>query len=188
MKNQMSKVKQICVCAICIALCYVLPVAFHAIGLGGVLSPMHIPVLLCGLVCGGGWGALCGLLGPVLSSLLSGMPPMMMLTRMIPELCIYGLAAGLAMRLVRTGKVAADVYISLAIAMLLGRVAGGIASVIFYTVTTGTYSFAMWATSYFVESVPGIVAHLALVPVLYFVLVGSRVIPARYIYEEASNG
>lgn len=188
MKNTMTKIKKICVCAICIALCYVLPIAFHAVGLGSILSPMHIPVLLCGLVCGGTWGFLCGIAGPVLSSLLSGMPPLMMLTRMIPELCIYGLAGGLSMRLIRTGKMAADVYISLVIAMLLGRVAGGIASVIFYTVTTGTYSFAMFAASYFVESVPGIVAHLALVPVLYFVLVGSRVIPARYVREEASNG
>ena len=35
--------------------------------------------LLCGIVCGGGYGLLCGILGPILSSLLSGMPPMMML-------------------------------------------------------------------------------------------------------------
>lgn len=40
--------------AVCVALCVVLPMALHAIPKGGVLfSPMHLPVLLCGLVCGG---------------------------------------------------------------------------------------------------------------------------------------
>ena len=39
--------------ALCVALCVVLPMALHAIPKGGVLfSPMHLPVLLCGLVCG----------------------------------------------------------------------------------------------------------------------------------------
>lgn len=141
--TKMTSVKKICICAICIALCYVLPVAFHAVGLGSVLSPMHIPVLLCGLICGGGYGLICGILGPVLSSLVSGMPPLMMLTRMIPELCVYGLAGGLAMNWVRTGKSVADVYLSLVIAMVAGRIVGGIASAVFYTVTAGVYSLQL---------------------------------------------
>ena len=57
----MSKIKKACICAICIALCYVLPVALHSFALGSILSPMHIPVLLCGLVCGGFYGAFCGI-------------------------------------------------------------------------------------------------------------------------------
>ena len=69
----MSKIKKACICAICIALCYVLPVALHSFGLGSILSPMHIPVLLCGLVCGGFYGAFCGIAGPIVSSILSGM-------------------------------------------------------------------------------------------------------------------
>ena len=52
--EKMSSVKKICLCAICVAMCYVLPIAFHAVGLGKVFSPIHIPVLLCGLICGGG--------------------------------------------------------------------------------------------------------------------------------------
>ena len=175
-----SVIKRITVCAMCTALCYVLPVAFHAIGLGSILSPMHIPVLLCGLVCGGGYGALCGLVGPVLSSLLSGMPPMLMLLRMVPELVIYGLAGGLAMGFIRTGKATADVYISLVIAMVAGRIAGGIATAIFYATTSGVYSIALWAGSYFVEALPGIAAHLVLVPLLVLTLTKARVIPVRY--------
>ncbi len=178
--KQMSSVKRITLCAVCIALCYVLPIAFHGIALGSILSPMHIPVLLCGLICGGGYGFLCGILGPIVSHLLSGMPPMLMLVRMVPELCIYGLVGGLAMKYVRTGRNTADIYISLVIAMIAGRIVGGIATAIFYTVTSGVYSIALWATSYFIEGIPGIVAHLILVPVLALTLYKARLVPARY--------
>lgn len=178
--KEMSTAKRISLCAMCIALCYVLPIAFHAIGLGSALSPMHIPVLLCGVICGGWSGLLCGIIGPVLSSLLSGMPPVVMLVRMIPELCVYGLAGGLCMRFIHTGKAAGDLYISLAVAMLAGRIVGGIASTIFYTVTTGVYSIALWFGSYFVDLLPGIVAHLIIVPVLVFTLTKAKLIPCRY--------
>lgn len=182
----MTTVKRTTLCAMCIALCYVLPIAFHAVGLGGILSPMHIPVLLCGLVCGPISGLICGIIGPCLSSLLSGMPPMMMLVRMIPELCFYGLAGGLMMKL-RSGRTVVDVYASLAVALIAGRIAGGIASAVFYTVTTGVYSIGLWVTSYFVEAVPGIAAHLILVPVLYATLERSRVIPARYDHTHSKG-
>lgn len=181
--NKMSQVKRLCICAVCIALCYVLPIAFHSVGLGSVLSPMHIPVLLCGLLCGGGYGLLCGLTGPVLSALVGSMPPLAMLPRMIPELCAYGLATGLCMKWIHTRKAVADVYISLFVAMLFGRIVGGVASAIYFTVTTGSYSLLLWATGYFAESLPGIVAHLVLVPVLVFTLQKARVIPARYPKE-----
>ncbi len=173
--------KRITLCAVCIALCYALPLAFHSVGLGSVLSPMHIPVLLCGLVCGGGSGLLCGLLGPILSSLLSGMPPVPMLMRMIPELCVYGLVSGIVMKRIRTGALTADVYVSLAVAMVAGRIVGGIATAIFFTVTSGVYSLPLWFASYFTESIPGIVAHLVLVPVLVLALHKARLIPRRYI-------
>ena len=176
----MSSSKRTTLCAVCIALCYVLPIAFHSVGLGSILSPMHIPVLLCGLVCGGGAGLLCGLIGPVLSSLLSGMPPMLMLVRMIPELGVYGLVAGIVMKKLHTGSHAKDVYISLIAAMIAGRIVGGIATTVFYAVTSGVYSLALWFASYFAESIPAIVIHLVLVPVLVFSLQKARLIPSRY--------
>jgi hypothetical protein len=64
--------------------------------------------------------------------------------------------------------------------MIAGRIVGGIASAIFFTVTSGVYSLGLWFASYFAESVPGIVAHLILVPVLVFSLQKARLIPARY--------
>lgn len=178
----MSKIKKACICAICIALCYVLPVALHSFGLGSILSPMHIPVLLCGLVCGGFYGAFCGIAGPIVSSILSGMPPVTMLFSMIPELLVYGLATGLLMKWVHTGKLLSDVYISLVVAMVLGRIVGGIAKALFIAInaTGDVFTLSAWVTGYFVTSLPGIVVHLILVPLLVTVLMKTKVIPSRY--------
>ena len=67
--------KQLVLAALCVALGVVLPVAFHSIpNAGSVLLPMHIPVLLCGLVCGPVYGLLSGILTPLLSSMITGMP------------------------------------------------------------------------------------------------------------------
>lgn len=176
----MSSVKKICTCGICTALCYVLPVIFHALMLGGSLSPMHIPVLLCGLICGWPYGAFCGIAGPAISCVLSGMPSAVQLIYMVPELCVYGLVCGLLMRFIRTGHTWLDIYCALAPAMVLGRVVAGAVRAVFYTATAQSYSIALWATGYFVKSIPGIILHLIVVPVLVLVLIQAKLIPARY--------
>lgn len=173
-------VKNTCICAICIALCCVLPIAFHAFGLGYTFSPMHIPVLLCGLVCGGVYGLICGIVGPVLSCLITGMPGAVQLINMVPELAVYGLVAGLGMKLIRTGHLQADLYISLVAAMLLGRVVGGIAQALFYLGSGESFGIAAWATAYFVNTLPGIICHLIVVPILVNVLMQAKAVPKRY--------
>lgn len=180
---KMKSVKKLVICAVCIALCCVLPIAFHAFNLGVTFSPMHIPVLLCGLLCGGSYGLCCGLVGPLLSSLVSGMPGPMGLVTMVPELMAYGLSAGLLMKVVRTKNTYADTYISLAGAMLIGRVVGGLASYILYTffVPDGMFTLAVWATSYFVSAAPGIVCHLIVIPILVFTLAKAGLVPPRYL-------
>ena len=178
--EQLSPVKKICISAVCIVLCLILPQAFHAVGLGSALSPMHIPVLLCGLVCGAGWGVICGIVGPVLSSVLTGMPSVVALTYMVPELAVYGLASGLAMKHIRTGKATADLYLSLSAAMLLGRIAGGIAQALFYTGGGEGFTLSLWASTYLLSAAPGIVCHLIVVPLLLRVLTKARLIPNRY--------
>lgn len=178
--NKMSSVKRSSICAMCIALCYVLPLAFHALAAGSMLSPMHIPVLLCGIICGPGYGAFCGIAGPVLSSVLSGMPSATGLIAMVPELLTYGLVCGLLMKLIHTKNLMLDIYISMIPAMIAGRLMGGIADALFYLGTTGEYSIAMFVSSYLIGSLPGIIAQLILVPTLTFTLEKARAIPVRY--------
>ncbi len=181
--KEMSSVKRSCISAVCIALCYVLPLVFHAFGAGEVFLPMHIPVLLCGLLCGAGYGAFCGIAGPVLSCVLSGMPSATGLISMVPELCVYGLASGLVLRFVHTKNTYADLYLALVAAMLLGRVAGGVAKVLFYLSGMSgmtALSMPLLASTYFVQSIPGIVIQLIILPTLVFTLMKARLIPERY--------
>lgn len=176
----LSTVKKVCISAVCIALCCVLPGAFHSVGLGTAFSPIHIPVLLCGIVCGSLHGVLCGLIGPVLASVITGMPGPSMLVSMVPELMVYGLVTGLMMKFVRTGKLYADLYISLGTAMVAGRVVGGIAKALFYIGSGEAFTLAIWASSYFVATLPGIICHLIVIPVLVSTLTRARLIPKRY--------
>ena len=178
--KKMSSVKQATITALCIALCYVLPVVFHATGLGSAFSPMHIPVLLCGLACGSGYGIFCGIAGPVLSSVLSGMPTVTQLIYFVPELTVYGFVTGLMMKLVHTKKLMIDLYISLAAAMLAGRVIGGIAEALFYLGSGQAFTLAAVAAGYFVTTIPGIICHLIVIPILVTTLMKARLIPNRY--------
>lgn len=178
--NNLSSVKKITITAVCLALCCVLPIAFHSFGLGQAFSPMHIPVLLCGLVCGCWCGACCGIAGPILSCIITSMPGVTGLVGMVPELAVYGFVGGLLMKLIRTKHLFADIYLSLAVAMIAGRIVGGIANALFYLGNGNTYSLGIWVTSYFVNAVPGIVCHLVVVPLLVFTLSKAKLIPQRY--------
>ena len=150
----MSNVKKSIITAVCIALCYVIPLMFHGIqNAGNIFCPMHIPVFICGLICGWQYGLLCGIAGPALSSALSGMPPVAILPSMMVELAAYGTAAGLMMKLVRTKSTYADLYISLIVAIVCGRVLAGLAKALIFA--RGSYSMSAWIAGSVVTSWPG---------------------------------
>lgn len=173
----MSVVKRMVTTAICAAMCVVLPLAFHAIpNAGTILLPMHIPVLLCGLMCGWPYGLVCGLLGPFLSS-FTGMPPMAVLPGMMVECGVYGMVSGVMMKYVRTGKPTADLYISMGTAMVLGRVVAGFAKALIFT--PGTPAFA-WVTTSLVTGIPGIIIQLVVMPLLITALTRAKLLPKRY--------
>ena len=180
--KSMSSVKKSCVCAICIALCYVLPVAFHALGVGNAFSPMHLPVLLCGLLLGPGYGGFCGIAGPLISA-STGMPSFVQCLYMVPELFVYGLTAGALMRHIHTRRLTLDVLLCLIPAMVLGRIAGGLARMaVIRVLSTGeAFGLAVWVSAYFAGTLPGIVLQLVALPVLVLTLEKARVIPPRYI-------
>lgn len=181
--NKMSIVKKSIITAVCIALCVVLPQAFHAIpNAGSIYCPMHIPVLLCGLIGGWQYGLICGIAGPLLSSLFTGMPPAAILPQMIIECAVYGTVAGLMMLVVHSKKIYVDLYSSLITAMLAGRVIAGIAKALIFA--KGEITIAAWATSYFVTALPGIVIQIVLIPTIVFALMKANLVPERYPKDE----
>ena len=181
---KLSAIKRLTISALCMALCVVLPIAFHVIpNAGSVLLPMHIPVLLCGLVCGWQYGLLCGCIGPLVSSILTGMPPAAVLPGMTVECGMYGCICGLMMERVRTGSLYADLYISMPVAMLAGRILSGIAKALI--LAPGTW-FAAWGTASFVTALPGISVQLIMLPSLIVALTKAGLIPDRYNHEKRS--
>ncbi len=178
--HKMSKVTKLILTAVCLALCLVLPQAFHTIpNAGAIYLPMHIPILLCGLICGWCYGGICGFIGPLLSSALTGMPPAALLPSMMLECAVYGCMAGLVIKVTRTGKVVIDLYISLASAMLAGRIIGGIVKAFIFM--PGQYSFKIWIESSLITGLPGIAIQLILIPSIVFALMKASLIPVRYL-------
>lgn len=167
-----SQTKNLVGTALCIALGLILPQVFHLIGAGPVFLPMHIPVLLCGMCFGWSFGLICGVVTPLLSSVVTGMPPLFPTgTAMVFELAAYGALSGLLYR-----KFRQNIYLSLIAAMLGGRVVSGLASAIFYGVAGKAYGLQIFLTGAFVTGLPGIILQILIVPVLVIVLEKSRVI------------
>lgn len=177
--KKISVVKKSIITAVCIALCYVVPLLFHGVqNAGRVFLPMHLPVFLCGLICGWQYGLLCGLAGPALSSLITSMPPVAILPSMMLELAVYGCVSGLMMRFIRTKNTYADLYISLIAALLCGRVVAGLMQALIFS--KGAYSMTAWVSGYVVTSWPGTLIQLVLLPSVVFALMKAHLIPERY--------
>jgi len=173
----MSKTKRLVLAALCLALGVVLPIAFHSVAnAGSIFLPMHIPVLLCGIICGWPYGLACGVLAPILSSLITGMPPMAYVPSMVCELAVYGLATGLIKQFVKTGKPVLDIYIALISAMLLGRITFGVLNALIFR--AGEYSLAVWTTAAFVTALPGIIIQLIVIPILVLALQKAKIVEA----------
>ncbi|MBQ8837231.1 MAG: ECF transporter S component [Clostridia bacterium] len=176
--NTLNYTKKTIITGLCAALCVVLPMAFHSVPDGGsIFSPMHIPVLLCGLICGWQYGLVVGIIGPFLSSVIMQMPPIGYLAPMMVELAVYGFVSGAAMKFIRTGKYMLNVFISLISAMILGRVVAGVAKALVFS--PGAITVKAWAVSYFAVSLPGIVLQLVLIPPLVLALRRAKVIPSE---------
>ena len=157
--------KKLVYSAMCLALCLVLPFLTGQIPeIGSMLLPMHIPVLLCGFLCGGGWGAAVGFTAPLLRHLIFSMPPMPGCISMAFELAVYGLVTGLLYK--RLGRGAKNIYLSLLCAMAAGRLVWGAVQMVIMGLNGGSFPFSAFVAGAFTSAIPGIVLQLVLIPVL----------------------
>ena len=133
--------------------------------IGNMLCPMHLPVLLCGYLCGPLWAGMIGFAAPLLRFVIFGMPPLMPTgVAMAFELAAYGAVAGLMYRLLPKKTVC--LYASLIGAMLAGRVLWGVVRVILTGVTGSAFTWAAFMAGAVTNAVPGIILQLVLIPVL----------------------
>ena len=152
--------------AVCLALAMVLPFLTGQIPqIGQALSPMHIPVFLCGFLCGWPWGIAVGFLAPLLRSALFGMPAFYPnACAMAFELAAYGFFSGFLYKLLP--KKAVYIYVTLIVSMILGRIVWGAARYIFAGIDGSGFTFAAFMAGAVTNAVPGIILHIVLVPLI----------------------
>lgn len=170
-------VKKLVLSGLFLALALVLPFFTGQIPqIGGMLCPMHLPVILCGFVCGGGWGAAVGFVAPLLRYLLFQMPPIYPTgLAMAFEMAVYGFVCGwLYLRL--SGH-KWRIYPALISAMVLGRVVWGIVRLILAGLSAQSFTMAAFISGALLTAIPGILLQLVLVPLLVTALERAKVMP-----------
>lgn len=164
MKNR-SLLKMI-LAGLFLALAYVMPFLTGQIPeIGSMLCPMHIPVILCGFICGWHWGLAVGFIAPLFRSITLGMPPMFPgAVCMAFELATYGIIAGLMYKFLPKKKL--YIYLALIIAMILGRIIWGCAMVVCMGISGGSFTITAFIAGAFTNALPGIIVQLVLIPLL----------------------
>src|SRR5690554_6578293 len=138
----------------------IIPVA----NISNILLPMHLSVIVCGIICGFHYGVITGFTLPILAFFMLGEPtiyPTGLLLML--ELVTYG---GLANYLYQytNGKV----FYSLIGAMLGARITYGIASLIILYIETKSIMIMPFISNAFLISIPGIILQLISTPVIIY--------------------
>ena len=161
-----KKNRRLAYSALFLALALVLPFLTGQIPtIGKALSPMHIPVMLCGFLCGPLWGAAVGAVAPLLRSVLFGMPAMFPGgVAMTVELTTYGILSGWLYRLLP--RKPWSIYVSLLVAMVCGRLVWGAARFALAGLSGSEFPFSAFLAGAVTGAVPGIILHIVLIPLL----------------------
>lgn len=156
--------------AIFLALAYVMPFLTGQIPeIGSMLCPMHIPVLLCGFICGWQWGLAVGFIAPLFRSLILGMPPFFpAAVCMAFELGAYGIISGIMYKLLPNRK--SSIFVSLITAMIVGRIVWGLAMYICLGIDGSAFTLSAFFAGAFTNAIPGIIIQLILIPVVVILL------------------
>ena len=162
--------------ALTVTIAVALPQLFHAVGvvsgtgavLGSAFLPMHLPVLLAGLLGGPVVGIIAGAASPLISFAISGMPTAVILPFIMLELAAYGLVGGLL------SKLQMPVFGKLLIIQVAGRAVRALA------VVAAVYGFesqtvqisSIW--NMVTAGLPGILLQWALIPLLIYRMEGLK--------------
>lgn len=145
--------------------------------LGSMMLPMHIPVFLCGLICGWQYGLIVGFILPVLRSVLFTMPVMYPeAISMAFELATYGCAVGFLYSHSKWHCIK-SLYKCMIISMLFGRVAWGVVQVILLGLQNNVFTFEAFIAGAFLNAVPGIILQLILIPAIMVALKRAKLVP-----------
>ena len=153
------------IAAMCLAVALLLPFLTGQIPtIGAMLSPMHIPVLLCAFFVNWKWATLVGFVAPLLRFALFSMPPMPFGIAMAFEMATYGLVASIMYNALSKKKI--NIYVSLITAMIAGRIVWGAARLVIAGVTQSAFTWQLFIGGALLEAIPGIIVQLVLIPII----------------------
>ena len=179
-------IKNMTMAAMFLALGLVLPFFTGQIPqIGSMLLPMHIPVFLCGLICGWQYGGIVGFILPLLRYAIFGMPVLFPNgIAMSFELMTYGLVVGLLYGISRWQCIRA-LYRCLIAAMLAGRVVWGAAQIILLGLSGSAFTWQMFMAGAFLNAIPGILVQLILIPAVMVALNRTGLVRFRKVQPAA---
>lgn len=180
-----SQSKRLSVASMCLATGLLLPFLTGQIPqIGMMLLPMHLPVLLCGFICGWKWGLVVGAILPPLRFVLFGMPPIYPTgVAMMFELATYGAVAGFLYGRSRWQCLLA-LYKCLIVAMLAGRAVLAVAEMVLLGFGAEGFTWTFFLTETFVTGFPGIVLQLVAVPAIMAALNRTGLVPYHRAKEK----
>ena len=172
--NKNASVRRLTLSAMLLAVGLLLPFLTGQIQhIGNMLCPMHLPVFVCGMVCGPFWGLAVGAVLPLLRSALFGMPVLMpAAAAMAFELAAYGFVSGFLRK--HLPKTLPMLFLSLIAAMLLGRLVWGAVSIPLYGLAGKGFTGQLFLMNGFVNAVPGMILQLIAVPAVVAALEKAR--------------
>ena len=179
MKRSQTKthIKNMVLAAMFMALGLVLPFLTGQIPqIGNMMLPMHLPVLLCGLVCGWQYGGIVGFVLPLFRYMLFAMPPMPTGIAMAFELATYGAVVGFLYARSRWQCVIA-LYRCLLAAMIAGRVVWAAARIIMTGVTSVPFTWEIFLSGAFLTAIPGIILQLIVIPAIMVAMDRTGLVP-----------
>jgi len=173
-----EKLKKVVLSAMFLSIGLVLPFFTGQIKqVGNMLLPMHIPVFLCGLICGWQYGLLVGIVMPIVRSFAFGMPHMYPnAIAMAFELAGYGFFSGFLYSHSKYKCIKA-LYKCILAAMVGGRLIWGVAEVILLGLGGSVFTFGMFMSGAILKSVPGIILQLVIIPVIMVSLKKAKMVP-----------
>lgn len=180
----MKDLKKLVLSGLFLALGLVLPfITGNIPQIGSMLCPMHIPVLLCGFICGWKYGMVVGFVTPLLRSVMFGMPPMFPgATAMAFELMTYGFLTGFLYEHSRWQCVKA-LYRCLILSMIGGRLVWGVVMIVLLGISGGAFTFQAFLAGSLLNAIPGIALQLVLIPSVMVALHKAGVV--RFVQRSA---
>jgi hypothetical protein len=174
-----SKLRAMVISATMAALALTLPVAFHAVGLGSKFLPMLLPLLLNGFLVPVPWAVFTGAVVPPASGLLTGMPPLYPPVALIMS-CEGAVLGGLAAAVYRVTR--PRIWPGLVVAVVSARATS--LALTWWVARTLGLPPTLSSVASFVQSLPGVVLQLAVVPIVIRALSKRRGILFGYEHHQ----